>query len=138
MNTDPFGTSRSDPQYVKSQLTVWWVLWAVFQTSPFYYHTYLCLPHANQTSTVADSPAWIAGLIPLLFSILIRWLILPRVKIPQAALATAIIGIAFAESTSFMGIYIYSSREHLFFILSLLGILQFIPFYAARLYARQG
>ena len=44
-------------------------------------------------------------------------------------------GIAFAEASCFLGLFIFPAHQKELFILSALGILQFIPFFARRFYA---
>jgi hypothetical protein len=124
-------------QEAKAQMTVWWVLWAAFQVGIFIiFHSLNATIQQSQTQLVASS-AWLAGLAPLTVSILIRWLVLPRIQNAQSALTLFVVGIATAESTCFLGLYIFPVHKQELFIASVLGIFQFIPYFAGR-YFTQG
>jgi len=67
-------------------------------------------------------------------STLVRWVVLPRVKTPQTLLTTMVIGLALAEATWLLGNFLMSSdfpeTQRNAFILSFLGMCQFVPTYA--------
>jgi hypothetical protein len=120
-------------QQVRAQMTVWWVLWAAFQAGiVMVYHTLSsATPQPPQTG-LGGSSAWFAAIVPLAISAMIRWLVLPGVRIAQTALVLFIVGIAMAESTSFLGLFIFPAHSQDLFVLSVLGIFQFVPFFARR------
>lgn len=76
----------------------------------------------------------LAGVIA---STIIRWMILPRIKNPQSLLTTMTIGLALAEVTGLLGMFVidgdFPETQRFTFCLSLLGMLQFIPIYANKL-----
>jgi len=115
----------------KQRLTVWWILWATFQTGIFVIYHFLSAAQRPQPMTAASS-AWLVGLAPVAFSAILRWLVLPRVQSAQAALPLFIMGIAMAEATCFLGLFIFPAHKQELFILSALGIFQFIPIFARR------
>jgi hypothetical protein len=115
------------------QLLVWWVLWAAFQVGIVFIYYFLG-QSATQSQTNSDSSAWLAGLVPLAVSAAIRWLVLPRMNTAQPAFVTAIMGIALAEVCCFLGLFIFPAHKLELFVTSFIGILQFIPIYAARFY----
>lgn len=122
----------------KTQLLVWWVLWGAFMVGIFqiFYFLGVAGDAAKQSSAPAQAPLVAAlGLIPVAVSFLIRWVALPRIQIAQTALAIFILGIAFAEATCFLGIFIFPAYKVVFFAFSVLGIFQFIPVFAHRYYA---
>lgn len=125
-------------QQDKTQLTVWWVLWATFQVGVFVIYFVLQSGPSRAVSPSPDSGAWIAAGMPVLMSIAVRWNILPRFKTSQSALPFMIIGIAMAESTTFMGLFIFRAHQLDLFILSVLGIFQFVPFYARNYFPPDG
>lgn len=115
----------------KSQLVVWWALWATFQTGIFFFYFFLGgmkpAPEAG-----SNSIAWLAGVAPFVISTLIRWLILPRTTQAQSALVLFVLGIALAEACCFLGLFIFPDHKLELFILSFLGILQYVPIFAYR------
>ena len=72
------------------------------------------------------------GLIPVAISVLIRWIVLPRVPTAEAGLVFFVIGIAMAEASCFIGLFLFPAYKEVFFAFSVLGIAQFIPFFARR------
>jgi hypothetical protein len=119
-------------QEAKAQMTVWWVLWGAFQVGiVIIFHSLSVTIQQSQTQLVSSS-AWLAGFAPLMVSIVIRWLVLPRIENAQSALTVFIVGIATAESTCFLGLYIFPVHKQELFIASVLGIFQFIPYFAGR------
>jgi cytochrome bd-type quinol oxidase subunit 2 len=127
-------------QQMRAQMNVWWILWAAFQVGIFIMYQNLTKgaaqrPQAHAIDSALDS-YWLAALAPLAMSIIVRWLILPRVRIAQTALVFFIVGIAFAESVCFLGIFIFPAHKEQLLVCSLAGIFQFIPYYVGRYYPR--
>ena len=91
---------------------------------------------ARQPQVQTVDSLWLAALGPLALSIIIRWVILPRIRDAQTALTFFIVGIAFAQSVCFMGIYIFPAHKEQLLVCSLAGIFQFIPYYVGRYYPR--
>jgi len=117
----------------KQPLIVFWALWASFQTGIFMIYHFIGSAASNRhPSVVADSGLWLTAVVPFAISTMIRWLVLPKVKNIQVALAVFVFGIAFAETTCFMGLFIFPTHKLELFLLSAVGIFQFIPFFAGR------
>jgi hypothetical protein len=70
---------------------------------------------------------------PAFFALVIRFLIIPRIPTPPKRLPAMIIGIALAEATGILGIFLldksHGSTQLTFFTLSLLAILALAPVY---------
>jgi hypothetical protein len=117
----------------KQQLIVWWVLWAAFLAGVFV--MYFAMGSGLGTSVLAaSSTLWPAAAVPVVISIVIRWLVLPRAQNALSALQIFVVGIVLAEVTFFLGMFIFPAQKLALFILSALGIFQFIPFFARRYY----
>ncbi len=116
----------------KQQLIVWWTVWAAFQTGIFVIYFFLTNNHATLPAPTSGSPFWLIGFVPLVISVLLRWLVLPLMPNAQAALTVFILGIAFAESCCFLGLFIFPPFRVELFLMSVFGILQFIPLFANR------
>lgn len=76
------------------------------------------------------------GLLPVAASILVRWVILPRISEARQAFPIFILGIALAEASCFIGLFVFPAYKEAFFAFSLLGIAQFVPVFASRYFAR--
>jgi hypothetical protein len=114
----------------QQQRLVWWVLWAAFQVGIVVLFFVLRKPQAS-TPTVE---LWQVGFLPVLISGALRWTLLPMIKDGQKALAVFVIGIALAEMSCFLGLFIFRSHQFPLFIASLLGIFQYIPVFVGRYY----
>lgn len=118
----------------KQQLLVWWVLWAAFQTGVFMLYNLLGSPSAQVSSPALDPSLWFVGIAPVALSVVIRWFVLPRAKSAQSAFPLFVIGIAMAEASCFFGLFLFPAHKQELFLLSVLGILQFVPFFARRFF----
>jgi hypothetical protein len=79
-------------------------------------------------STVTTTPAFaLAGLAPLVLSVAVRWLVLPRFTDPQKRFPLFVIGIALAEGCGLLGIFLGGPHKETLFILSLIALAQFFP-----------
>jgi hypothetical protein len=119
----------------KQQLTIWWVSWTAFLCGVFAIYHFLDTTTAQPQAPSADSPIWLAGVAPMVVSTIIRWLILPRMRSPQAALQLFLFGIGLAEATCFFGLFIFPAHKQGLFVLSVVGIFQFVPYFAGRYFA---
>jgi hypothetical protein len=115
----------------KQPLIVWWILWAAFQIGIFFIYYFLRTP-GEQAPSGVQSAVWLAGAVPMALSAVVRWFVLPRVQSGQRAFPLFIVGIALAEATCFMGLFIFPAHKQELFMISAAGIFQFIPFYASR------
>ena len=115
---------------------VWWSLWVAFLVAIGCYYQFLGGAQAQSATPVSNSSAWLAGLAPLLLSVLIRWLVLPRSHAAQLALAWFVIGIAFAEVCCFLGLFIFPAQKQVLFAMSFVGVFQFMPIFASRYAAK--
>ncbi len=120
----------------KAQMTVWWVLWAAFQIAIFIYYHFLGNTGVQPRPQRVDSFIWLAGFAPLTISAIVRWLVLPRTRDAQSALPLFIVGIAMAEATCFLGLFIFPAHRQELFIWSAIGVFQFIPYFVPRYFAR--
>ena len=113
------------------QLLLWWVLWGSFMVGVFV--IYFALRPASIESRLPGSPTlWPVGVVPTFASILVRWVLLPRLSDPRAALASFLIGLSLAEAPCYLALFWFRVYQDQFFVLSALGIAQFMPLYAGR------
>lgn len=114
-----------------------WVIWFAFLQGIVMFRIFLVRPLAPGALPPPDVFPWALSLVPVLFSIAVRWLWLPRTQQASQALAAMIVGIAFAEATTFFAIFLTPSKLNLLIAASFLGALQFAPFWASRFYSPQ-
>lgn len=116
----------------KQQLLIWWILWGAFQAGLFLIYFTLSSTSLQASAASGTTVAWLAAAIPVLLSVIIRWLILPRAWTAQGALSIFVVGIAMAEATCFLGIFLFPAHKLELFVLSALGIFQYLPYFAGR------
>lgn len=128
MNNSP----PPDAQLIRQRLLVWWTVWFAMLSG-------VCVLYfalgSGPTRPASPNPFKdLIGLVPLFVSIVIRWLVLPRYTDGQKAFVMFIIGCALAEGCSVLGIVLGGPYRDDLFLLGALGIAQFVPLYARRLY----
>jgi hypothetical protein len=115
----------------KQQWTVWWFVWAAFQSGIFVIYHFLG-SKGGAAAPAGDASVWMAGFLPVAISAVIRWGVLPRVQTVQAALPMFVVGLALAEMACFLGVFVFPAHRQELFALSVAGIFQFMPFFARR------
>jgi hypothetical protein len=129
--------SASPPQPAPQKL-VWWMLWfAFFQGVPLY-RLFLVPKAAPGQPLPPDVIPWGLALLPVLASGILRWNVLPRLREKNHGLLCLVAGIALAEMTCLLAIFLARSHLDLLFAASGLGVLQWAPFYADRFLAPPG
>lgn len=107
-----------------------WVIWFALFSGVLVMN--FAIPASENTPASGDSPLWLVAVLPLAISALVRWFVLPRTTSIPAALPVFIIGMALAESAAIAGIFIFPAHRTELVALGLIGIAQFMPFFAAR------
>jgi hypothetical protein len=127
----------STPQpKLNPKLLVWWVLWLAFMQGIFVIYFFLRPGAGKHPTDGPESSMFLLAIVPLAISAIVRWNILPRITSAARALPVFILGIALAEATCFLGLFIFPARHLELFVLSALGIFQYIPVFSARLIAQ--
>lgn len=126
-------TAGSYNQSDRDFLKIWWIIWAAGLLGLV--AIYFALGHrplppgAAETKTLTG----LIGLVPLFISIVIRWLVLPRYGELRRAFPMFVIGLALAEGCGLLGIFLGGPYRDDVFLLGVLGLLQFAPWFARRL-----
>jgi hypothetical protein len=126
--------SAHDNQRIQAQLRVWWIIWAAVLGVLCVAYLLLSRGPVVPLPPGANPFVNLTGFVPLFVSIVIRWLVLPRATGPKAAFIMFIIGLGLAEMCGFFGIFLGGPYREDLFILGILGIAQFAPFYARKFY----
>lgn len=115
-------------------LLAWWIIWAGILAGLV--AIYLVLGRGPKPATASGQAlSGLAGLGPLFLSVIIRWLVLPHFRDPNRALPVFIAGLAMAEACGILGIFLGGPYRDDLFLLGVLGVLQFAPLFARRLFA---
>jgi len=116
----------------RTPLAVWWILWAAVLGGLVIIYLFLGrgpLPPLKKQDLLVN----LVGFVPLFLSIVIRWLVLPRFDDLTRAFPMFIAGLALAEGCGILGIFLGGPYRDALFVLALLGLLQFAPFFAKQI-----
>jgi hypothetical protein len=125
-------------QRIRAQLMVWWIIWAAILAGLCLVYFFLGWGKPLPAVSPANPLNGLVGIIPLFLSIIIRWLVLPRYTDPRRALVVFVLGIALAEGCGFLGTFLGGPYRESLFVLGVLGIAQYAPFYARKFFDPKG
>ena len=114
----------------RALLKVWWILWAAILCTLVTVYGAVGLAKLPASAPHPNPFANLVGLVPLFVSIIIRWLVLPRYNEIRQAFPLFVAGLALAEGCGFLGIFLGGPYRDDLFALGVLGIVQFVPFFA--------
>jgi F0F1-type ATP synthase membrane subunit c/vacuolar-type H+-ATPase subunit K len=120
----------STGQSPRTALKIWWMIWAAILAGLCAIYFALGRVHPLPVAASTNPLVNLVGLVPLFISIIIRWLVLPRYAEPARAFPMFIIGLALAEACGLLGVFLGGPYRDDLFVLGVLGIFQFMPFFA--------
>jgi hypothetical protein len=120
-----------DPQ-LRAKLLVWWIIWGATLAGLVILYVFLGRGPL-QAPDGKDLLVNLAAVVPLFISIVIRWLVLPRFNGLARALLMFIAGVALAEACGILGLFLGGPYRDALWFLGVLGVAQYIPFFAHRL-----
>ena len=122
----------NEPEF-KQPVIMWWIIWAALFSGVFviYFAVGSSGAGTQAASASPDSRMWMVCFAPFLISTAIRWLILPRAQNVQKAFSLFVVGLALAELPCILGVFEFPEHKMELFGLGVLGMLQFIPYFAA-------
>lgn len=126
-----------DAQRIRAQLLVWWISWASILGGLVVIYIFLGRGPVKPAA-VSELPMNLSGVVPLFVSIVIRWLVLPRFTDIKLAFPMFVTGLVLAEACGILGIFLGGPYRDELFVLGVLGITQFVPFYARRYFEPKG
>jgi hypothetical protein len=119
-----------DAQRDRAQLLVWWIVWAGILAGLVAIYAALGRAPAKAPPPGANPLTGLIGLAPLFVSIIIRWLVLPRLSGLARAFPLFVVGLALADACGLLGIFLGGVYKDDLFLLGVLGIVQYVPFFA--------
>lgn len=114
----------------KQPPVIWWIIWAALLSGVFVMYFVIGPKAPPPEAASQDSLIWAIGFVPFVVSAIIRWLIFPRVRTFQAAFPLFIVGLALAESACVLGLFVFPTYALQLFLLGVLGIFQWAPYFA--------
>ena len=114
----------------RAPLVLWWLVWGGLLSGLVLIYLGLGRLPVRLPPPPAHPLAGLFGFLPLFISIIIRWLVLPRCSSLTRAFPLFIAGLALAEACGLLGIFLGGAYRDQLFLLGVLGILQYLPFFA--------
>ena len=112
------------------QLLFWWLVWSAFLMGIL-----LIYIEIGISKVIYEDPDVSMGFLafqPLIVSVIIRWLVLPRLTRAKAAFQLFIVGIVMAEVSSLIAFFLVEQWKEELFFLGVLGMIQFVPVFIKR------
>lgn len=92
------------------------------------------LPEGENIETLMSVGSWAMCFVPLIVATVIRWLVIPKIKVPQQQLVAMILGLALSEGPIFLSLFLigsdYPQNQIAVLIVAVFSIIQFAPSYA--------
>ncbi len=120
----------TDAPRARAQLLIWWVGWGAVLLGLVVVYLVLGRAPLKVPAAGAHPLTGLVGLVPLFVSIVIRWLALPRFNNLARAFPLFIVGLGLAEACGLLGIFLGGVYRDDLFLLGVLGIMQYVPFFA--------
>ena len=117
----------------KAPLLIWWIIWGAILSGLVVVYLFLGRGPVKPVTETGDLLFSLIGLVPLFVSIVIRWLVLPRYDDLTRAFPLFIVGLALAEGCGILGIFLGGPYRDDLFVLGVLGVLQFVPLFTAKM-----
>ena len=127
-----------DDRKIKARLLLWWIIWAATLSGLVMIYLLLAQGRPLPPASAENSLQGLIGFVPLFVSIVLRWLVLPRLTEPARAFVFFIAGVALAEACGLLGIFLGGPYRDSLFVLGVLGVTQYVPFYARKLFDPKG
>ena len=123
-----------DAQRIKAHLLIWWIFWASYLMGLAALYFIIVRGKALPTALAGVLVTGLVGFVPLFLSVVVRWLVLPRYTNPGRALVIFIFGMGMAETCGILAIFFGGPYRDALFLLGVLGITQYVPLYARKIY----
>lgn len=127
-----------DAPKLQPPLPVWWGVWtsalALLCVMWWQFGFFKLTGHEPSPNPFVD----LVGLVPLFVGIVVRWLVLPRYTDAAKAFPMFVVGVSLGEACGILGIFRGGPYADDLFLLGVLGIVQFMPFFTRRFGAPRG
>jgi hypothetical protein len=121
-----------DSAEARRRLLFRWFVWGAMLTSLLSIGVVFVFLRAPEPAA-ANPLLGLVALVPLFVSIVIRWLVLPRVDADgKSGLPMFLVGVALAEGSGLLGVFLGGPYRDDLFVLGVLGIVQYAPFFGPR------
>ncbi|MEQ2006069.1 MAG: hypothetical protein ABMA26_04655 [Limisphaerales bacterium] len=123
----------SNPQQ-RIPLMSWWTIWFALLSGLFVIFFVLGNQPGSAGNAQTSQMFLGLGVLQVVASAVVRWVLLPKVQEAARAFPMFVVGMALAEGACFFGIFLVPAYKQELFFASILGVAQFVPFFASRFY----
>ncbi len=119
----------------KQHAIIMWILWFAQLQAAFAFQFFLGGGFSKGENTAEPMALWLWVLccVPLIVATGIRWMAIPKVKLPAQQLVLMIVGLALSEAVVILSIFLVvpeSPYQIAIFMVAVFSIIQFAPSYA--------
>ncbi|TVP79245.1 MAG: hypothetical protein EA353_06580 [Puniceicoccaceae bacterium] len=120
----------------KQHALVMWIIWFAYLQSAFIFQIFL--GGGFSLGDNAEAPMalwlWVMSFMPLIAATGVRWLVIPKIKSTTPQLIAMIVGLALAEMSIFVSIFLvgpdYPQYHIAILMVAVVSLIQFAPSYA--------
>lgn len=123
-------------QLTKQHAIVMWIIWFAQLQAAFIFQIFLGGGFSEEANVEMPMSIWLwlVCLLPLVVATGIRWLAIPKVTLPTQQLVAMIVGLALAEASVLLGIFLvapdYPQNQIGLLMVGVVSLIQFAPSYA--------
>jgi hypothetical protein len=120
----------------KQHALIMWIIWFAQLQAAFVFQFFLSggFPRGENAETPMALWLWLLCLAPLVLASVIRWLLIPKLKEAVPQLVAMIVGLALAEATVLLSIFLvapdYPQYQIAILMVAVFSLIQFAPSYA--------
>lgn len=118
--------SERTPSPVNPPALIWWAVWAAILSGVVIIYSVAGQGKAPARDAF-EGPLRAIPLVPVIVAALIRWLVLPRFTEGRRAFPIFVAGLALAEGSGILGMFLLPSLRTEFCVLGVMGVAQFVP-----------
>lgn len=117
-----------------------WLTWVIFVTGCFFFAHFLTRS-GDTAGATGSGPVWLAILalvLPFSASMVLRFLVIPKIRNPWIALFPYIVGVIISQQILFFGLFMFKGYEIAFFALCFIAMVLYIPYWVRLGQPKQG
>jgi hypothetical protein len=109
----------------KGWLIAWWLVWTSILAQQLLLHTWRHVSFEDNPSF--SRTTYVVVLMPLMGSIVLRWLVWPRTKLVGSSFAVFLAGLVLAAMSGLSVTFLAVPYREITFLFCLAGVLEFVP-----------
>lgn len=117
-------------QIIAPPKLVFWALWLVMLANVPLLYLFLGKTEAHESPLEESLPY--LRVLPFALSCLVRWAVLPQMRSLEAVFPVFVIGIALAEASCLLGIFLFPTYKADMLIMAMIGVAQFAPVFVRK------